>query len=110
MAGSTPASGDDFVARGVNVIVDNTADENARQFLVCDPSDLIVARGNSAGKDSLQCVGQILNPTIEKLSRDSSQNAEAAIDVREVDSSTTFRGTGRTLNTIEGANSDERLQ
>lgn len=93
--------------RGVNVIEDNEAQDDSRQFLNCAPADLIFAKRNVAAKKALQCIGPMSSETVELLSRDFSQNSEASIDRRQVDSTTQFRGTGRTLHAIGGASGSE---
>lgn len=106
MSALTPDSSEPAAGRGVNIIVGNTVDEDGRQFINCQPGDLLTAKINIAAKKALQCLGPMQSGTIEQLSRDFSQSGNVSIDVHQADSSRPFRGTGRTLHTIEGAGSN----
>ena len=88
--------------RGVHTIEDNEVDEDGGQFIVCQSESLLTAKKNKAAKKSLQCLGQMEGETIRQISHDFSSARDASIDVRQVDSSTSFRGPGRTLDVTGG--------
>ena len=87
--------------RGVNTFEDNEAGDDARQFITCQPKDLLTAKKNKAAKNSLQCLGPMESDTTRQVSRDFSLAGDASIDVRQAGSRTRFKGTGRTLHVVE---------
>jgi hypothetical protein len=102
MAESASGNSAHLADRGVNTIEDNEVEEEGRQFIVCQSEGLLTAKKNKAAKRALQCLGQMEGETTRQISHDFSSAREASIDVRQVDSSTSFRGPGRRLDVTGG--------